>query len=144
MKVYIDKEKGLFLTVQYTNDIKPLLLKMRAYYLSKRWEAFNEKVKAYQEAIFNLELADLGSTKGIVQYEDDKLFQTLFSQKNAQGIKHWWADVTHSVKNMDADKSLIEQTDRRDEFIEWFGIELATEFFDWYVVKYNELVVGCF
>ena len=141
MKVYIDKKNGSYRVVRYDSRVKDLLLRMRAYYLKKKWDEFNRASKLYQESIFNDEICKLGSTESIAKYEkNESVFRQIFSQKNSQGYHHWWQDIaTHEVEYMNPSKSLLDQGERGNRLIENYGAELATEFFDWYIKKYIEL-----
>ena len=149
MKIYTDDKKNTYVTVQYNSEIKPLLLKMREYALKKQWDAFDKKLAKYKKAIFNSEIVDLGVTPSISKHEkDEHVFQQVFSQRNSQGIKHWWQEITEfGMIHLDPNKSFLEQTEAHpvtrekyiNSLIEDYSLDLMEKFFKWYVKEYHKL-----
>ena len=81
----------------------------------------------------------------VQQYESE--FRQVFSPLNAQGYQHWWQLIaTHTVERFDHTVKLEDQRDVwRDEvgkkFIQDYGVENATAFFEWYLLKYSEAIL---
>ena len=149
MKIYTDDKRNTYVTVQYSPEIKPLLLKIRDYNLKKQWDMFDKNLTEYKKAIFSSGIPDYGITPSISKHEkDEHVFQQVFSQRNSQGTKHWWQEITEfGMIHLDPNKSFLEQTEAHpiskkkyiNSLIEDYSLDLMEKFFKWYKKEYYKL-----